>query len=504
MRSTLSWLFVGAAIAAPAAAIPSSLQAHSFHEDHVLGTSFDMTVVADNAADAVVAHWAARDEINRLDKVLSTWRPDSEISALNAASGPARVSPDLATVLASAEIWRARTDGAFSARLGTVEAAWNQAQAAGSPPEAAKLAALAEAAASAPVRTEGGQIERTADVRFAPDGLAKGYIIDAAMRAARTAAPGVSGMMIDIGGDMRCQGASPSGQGWSVGVAAPRAADNAGAAEVLLLNNKAVATSGLGQRDRVIAGCAYSQTLSPADGAAVATPLVTVVADRALDADALASALSVMPVDRGLALVERTRGAEARIVHTSGLVAATSGWSGLLRPAVNVGPTAANLAVLDCAAPAAKAWPSGFQLNINYTLPQMNDPRHPPFVAVWITDAKGTMVRTLFHLGNRPPRYLNSNYVWWAQFQKATPDALDSVTRPTRLPGVYDASWDGKDDTGKPVAQGDYIVHIEASREHGGHAIQDIPITLGAKAITAANAGGGELGATRISYGKGQ
>lgn len=331
--------------------------------------------------------------------MLSSWGSDSEISQLNISKAPLMISSDLARVLAASEGWREQTGGAFSARLGLVEAAWNQAELAGQRPSTVQLASLVTAAAKAPVQLKGPFVSRPDAVRFAPDGLAKGYIIDAAFAAAQRASPGVRGLKVDIGGDLRCGGVAPTAAGWSVGVGGASPADNAAPEQVLALSGKAVATSGMGKRDRVIAGCAYSQTLSPIDGSAVTTPEVTVVADRAADADALASALSVMPLKAGLALMERTSGAEARIVRTDGLAVTTNGWTGLLRPA-SVSSTSF---ALDCAAPAAiKAWPDGFGVTIGYTIPQLNDPRHPPFIAIWITDSDGKMVRTLFHLGDNP------------------------------------------------------------------------------------------------------
>lgn len=88
--------------------------------------------------------------------------------------------------------------------------------------------------------------------------------------------------------------------------------------------------------------------------------------------------------------------------------------------------------------------------------------------------------------------------MWWKAFQAATPNLLDSVPRPSQ----YDVAWDGKTDAGKVVGQGAYFIHIEASREHGGHSYREIPIRLGADRVKSASAGGGELGATNVSYGK--
>ncbi len=98
--------------------------------------------------------------------------------------------------------------------------------------------------------------------------------------------------------------------------------------------------------------------------------------------------------------------------------------------------------------------------------------------------------------------YQEDNYVWWRRFGRKNPALLDSVGRPTRAPGKYTVGWDGTDDAGKPVAQGAYLIHVEASREHGGHTYESVPIQLGAKPVAAALPAADELGAIKISYGK--
>src|SRR4051812_15040991 len=99
-----------AAAVSPAPASPT----WSFHLDHVLGTSFDMAVAAPSQGEAQFAFAAATTEIARLDRVLSDWREDSELAALNRSSA-VQASPDLFAVLSACETWRTRTGGAFSA-----------------------------------------------------------------------------------------------------------------------------------------------------------------------------------------------------------------------------------------------------------------------------------------------------------------------------------------------------------------------------------------------------
>ncbi len=81
---------------------------------------------------------------------------------------------------------------------------------------------------------------------------------------------------------------------------------------------------------------------------------------------------------------------------------------------------------------------------------------------------------------------------------------VDHIAKPTRPPGRYELSWDGVDDHGRPVEQGDYILHVEASREHGGHQYEKIPLTLRDEALKERVAAGSELGQINITFGSGE
>jgi thiamine biosynthesis lipoprotein len=81
--------------------------------------------------------------------------------------------------------------------------------------------------------------------------------------------------------------------------------------------------------------------------------------------------------------------------------------------------------------------------------------------------------------------------------------ALDSIAKPTRQPGRYSVSWDGLDDAGQRVGQGRYIVHVEASREHGTHTYQSFEIELGARSLEKSLPAKEEMGNVRLVYGRG-
>ena len=460
-------LSAGAGIAAiAAAAAPAAAQSHRFHDDHILGTSLDVVAVGGEGS-ALVAVAAARAEIARLDRILSGWRDDSELSGLNrrVADGAAiPVSDDLFGVVAAAERWRAASDGVFDARRVDSGRAM---------PDAVVL----DPAARSVTRPDG--------LRLDLDGVAKGWIVDAAVAAARRAAPDLAGLMVDIGGDVRCWGSGPAGGCWRIGVAsAGRMDETAPAAAVLAIADGAVASSGSAARGGHI--------LSPADGRPAARPhAATVVAGSTADADALATAFTLLPPERSLRIAAGLPGVEAMIVADDGRTWLTDGWDGL---------TAGDAGMLR-SSDAASAWPAGQALTVGYQIPKIEAENYrAPYVAIWVTDEKRQLVRTLLLLGNEA-RWLDSNYVWWRRYGRKT-EGLDAMTKPSRQPGTYSAVWDGTTDDGARAAPGRYLIHVEAAREHGGHTYQSAELDLGAEPAEVSIPAKEELGALTMRYGK--
>jgi thiamine biosynthesis lipoprotein len=486
-------LMAGAALTA-AAPQTAAAEPFRFHLDHVLGTSLDLAV-AGSRAEAEMAASAALREIERLDALLSGWRSDSELSALNRSAG-GRVSPELYAVLERCEHWRAASGGAYDCRLGEVEALWRTGAAAGAPPAPDALgAALARAAQPLRLDPASRTVTRPAGVRLAIDGLAKGWIVDAAGAAALRAAPGLNGLMVDIGGDLRCWGRPAPDRTWRIGVSAPGdGQDGPPEASLLSLAEMAVATSGRGPRDLCVGGARYAHLYSSRTGApASKVAAATVIAARAADADAAATALAALPVRQALALAERTPGIEALLIAGGGDRLHTSGWTRF---------EVRGAAPASCAAPAGPAWPAGFAVTVDYEVPKLATPRyHAPYVVMWITDPDGQMVRTLLMLG-RKNDWVPENYIWWRRYGRRTPDIVDSVARATRAPGRYNVVWDGLDDNGRRAGQGRYVLHIEAARERGGHTYQSIGLDLGAAPSQSAAPAKDELGALQARYGE--
>lgn len=474
---TLYGLGLASVGAMAALALPYQVEGHvwHFHADHVLGTSLDMAVVAERPAAAALAIDVARSEIKRLDRILSGWRSDSELMALNAASRHT-ASPDLFAVIAACEDWRARTGGAYSARVGRVlQACGDRARAVAANTAGLRLDAITRI------------IERPEAVVFTVDGLAKGYVIDRALEAARCV-PGVDGLMIDIGGDLRCWGKPAQSDAWRIGVVdAHDPSDNAVTPVQLALRDRAVATSGRSSRNQLI--------VSPLTGARAGhVAYATAIASQAMDADALATAFSVLPPYDSIVIADTLPAVAARIITTDGRVHTSKRWQDYCAP-----PPKLRIAQDT----GGNDWPTGFALDIEYEVPRIaTGSYHNPYMALWITDESRKLVRTLLVLGTEG-RYREENYVYWRRFGRLDTKLVDAVSKPTRAPGHYTLKWDGLDDAGKKVPRGKYVLNIEASREKGGHTVQRLELTLGAAGMVIDVPASEEIGKVRATYGRG-
>ncbi len=467
-------------------------QTHRFHRDYVLGTSLDVVMTGVSKQDAKQAMEAIQTEIADLDQKLSVWRSDSEISALNKGQ-QAQVSADLFEVIAACEAWRGKTCGAFDARLGQLIALWEKSNGVSQVDEAARVAITNQMKPdSVELDTSSSTVTIKDKVQFAPDAYAKGYIIDRAMVAARKAVPSLEGILVDIGGDIRVWGNAPQKDGWNVGVQdAFNHHDLAVPSQVLKLQDHAVAFSGQGYR--TLAG--QSHLLNPKTGLPLQqVEQCVVVGTCAADADALATALAAMTPDEGIELINALAGFEAQLTMNDGAMYQSAGWNTLLKANDHAD-------MLMVAAGSAASWPKGYQAVIDLNIPKLNVEKYrAPYVSVWVTDANKQIVRTLAVWG-KDEKWINSNYVWWRRYGRQMTN-LDAVAKPSRQPGQYKLAWDGKDEHGKAVAAGKYLVHIETSREHGDHSYQTMELDVKGSAVSKSLPAQTEIGAVKLNFQK--
>lgn len=293
----------------------------------LLGTLVEIQVPqANGAAQAAVA--AAFAEIARIEALMSPHVPGSDVARLSLSAEPLEVSADTATVLTlGLEIAQA-SQGAFDLTLGRLKDLWDiEGEAPQVPDDEAIAAALGGIGPDA-LRLQGRMVDKAAP-HLAVDlgGIAKGYAIDRAIAILREA--GIENASVNAGGDLRLLGRRGE-RPWRIGIRHPRSAEELLA--TLELTDRAVVTSGDYERYFELDGLRYHHLFDPRSGRpARLVRSVTLVADSALLADALATAVFVLGPEAGMKLLSAYPGVEALIVDAQGLRHETAGMAELQR-----------------------------------------------------------------------------------------------------------------------------------------------------------------------------
>ncbi len=283
-----------------------------------MGTLVSIEITAPDPAVAAEIMDEIWSEAERLEEIFSSYRSGSEVARINrdAPRGPVRISSEMAEVLSRAgEIGR-MTDGAFDITVGPLMRLWGFfPERTGAVPSEAEVGAALS-------RLGWRNVELDRDlrtVRFLKPGLeidlaalAKGYIVDRLSLIASK--QGVESGLINAGGDIYCLGRRPGGGSWRIGVENPR--EEGGVLAVLKLRDQAVATSGDYRNYFIRSRKRYSHIIDPRTGYPPQSRVVevSVVAPDCLTADGLATAVFVLGVDKGLALLDGLAGVEGIMV----------------------------------------------------------------------------------------------------------------------------------------------------------------------------------------------
>ena len=277
----------------------------------------------------------AFEEVRRVDRLMSTFREDSELSRINRAAGvaPVQVSPEvLEAIERSLEVSRL-SDGAFDISYAALGGLWDfSGEKPARVPEAAEIAARLKRVGWRRI-----QVDRSAGTVFLPEAgmrldlgaIAKGYAVDRALAALKV--PGVDRALVTAGGDLRAF-TRPGEKPWRIGIQDPARRDRL--LGELEIQNQAVATSGQYERFVEIQGRRYGHILDPRTGRPAEGVLgATVIAGEAWEADAWATALLVLGPEQGIKLLPSPPGIEALIVDAKGRWHATPGLAGRIQPA---------------------------------------------------------------------------------------------------------------------------------------------------------------------------
>jgi thiamine biosynthesis lipoprotein len=332
----------GAASSATAVSVPAEapfVPEKVTGEGHAMGTHLAyaaFTTPSVDAAHARALFEAATAEIVRLEKLMTTWDPASEVSQVNAAAGkaPVHVGPETFDVIREALHTSEISDGTFDITFETLHGLWKFDQDLDPhPPTAAAVHAQARYVGYKHVKLDPAASTVFLDephVRIGLGGIAKGYAVDHASKV--LADGGLVSFYAQAGGDLYTRGLKPDGSPWIAGIRDPRGPENDYFA-TMAVSDHAFSTAGDYERSYVVGGKRYHHIIDPRTGyPATASRSVTIWAPNALVADEIDDAVFILGPERGLKLVESLDGVGAVIVDARNRVWTSQRLEGHVHP----------------------------------------------------------------------------------------------------------------------------------------------------------------------------
>jgi thiamine biosynthesis lipoprotein len=306
---------------------------------HAMGTHLAFAAFTTAALDAVrvrAAFDAATAEIVRLEKLMTTWDPASEVSRVNAAAGKeaVKVSAETFDVIRESLNASRMSGGAFDITFETLHGLWKFDQDLDPhPPSPAEVRSRLKYLGFGHVKLDEAARSVFLDephVRIGLGGIAKGYAVDGASRVLLEA--GLSSYYVQAGGDLYTHGNKPGGDPWQAGVRDPRGPE--GDYFVMMpVGDHAFSTAGDYERSYIVDGRRYHHIIDPHTGyPATASRSVTIWAPTALLADEIDDAVFILGPEKGLALVESLDGVGAVIVDAQNRVWTSKRLEGKVRP----------------------------------------------------------------------------------------------------------------------------------------------------------------------------
>ncbi len=287
----------------------------------LMGSRFDFSVVADDATWANAQLDLGIAEVQRIERLISSWDEASQTAEINRNAGiaPVKVSAELFELIVRSKNISQLTQGAFDITFGSIDKSiWKfDGSLKKLPSEEERLKAvrlinyqniLTDAAAQTVFLKEKG-------MRIGFGAIGKGYAAEKVK--ALWLKNGVKSGVVNAGGDLTAWGKQPNGKAWTIGIANPDAKDEA--FSWLEITDKAVVTSGNYEKFVEIDGKKYSHIIDPRSGMPVSgLKSVTIFSGNAELADALATAVFVLGKEVGLDLINQLKGIECLLITEAG------------------------------------------------------------------------------------------------------------------------------------------------------------------------------------------
>ncbi len=293
------------------------------HNNVYSRTEYMLDTVITIKADDKKAVDACFDEILRLEKLLSAYLPDSDVSRINASAAyeKVKVSPEVVHLIEKSAEYKELTDGMFDISIKPIVDLWNIKNG-GYVPDDSEIAYALSLAGDVLVNSQDSTVSLTKDgMQIDLGGIAKGYVGDKVREILLS--HGVDSAIADLGGNIVAVGKNGS-KDWLIGLQNPTAQRGTTFAEINV-DDKVVVTSGGYERYFEKDGTNFHHIINPATGKNPDNDIlsVTVVADDGTLADALSTACFVAGKDKAIAMAKEC-GVDI-IIYSAGDVYYTSG-----------------------------------------------------------------------------------------------------------------------------------------------------------------------------------
>ncbi|GLB53626.1 FAD:protein FMN transferase [Neptunitalea chrysea] len=288
----------------------------------LMGSRFDITVVANNEEQGKEYIHMAVSEIERIEKLISSWDENSETSLINKNAGimPVRIDTELFALIERSIGISTLTDGAFDITYAAMDKIWKyDGSMTVMPIDSTIRASVAKVGFKNIVldKEKGTVFLKLKGMKIGFGAIGKGYAADKAK--ALLMSKNVSAGIINASGDMNTWGTQVSGKPWNIAITNPMDKNNVFA--LLPIREEAVVTSGNYEKYVMFNGIRYTHIIDPRTGYPSSGIIsATVFAPKAELADALATSVFVMGIDTGLDRINQLPKVECIIIDDKGKV----------------------------------------------------------------------------------------------------------------------------------------------------------------------------------------
>ncbi|MBO0950141.1 FAD:protein FMN transferase [Fibrella sp. HMF5405] len=272
-----------------------------------MGSRFDITLVANDSAQAEQNIDLVIAEVSRIENLISDWRPDTQISQVNKNAGiaPVRVDPEVFTLTERALQLSRLTNGAFDISFAAMDRIWKFDGSMTEMPKPEAIRKSVEKVGYQHIELDPNQSTiflKRKGMKIGFGALGEGYAADRCR--AMMLAKGINAGIVNGSGDMSAWGKQPDGSDWTIGITNPLHNDTIFA--IVPLRQPAVVTSGSYEKFVVFNGKRYAHIINPRTGyPATGLSSVTVFGPSTEKANGFSTSIMVLGKEAGLKLIRQ-------------------------------------------------------------------------------------------------------------------------------------------------------------------------------------------------------